>query len=91
MDLGNKWVLCYSRLHIQFNDESPGLGEADELVQGDAGHGLPGDGDLEAYCPCLEGGDEEGGGDEAGPALVGDVVGHGVQRLHRVTRYSTFG
>ena len=83
--------MMYAHLHIQFDDDSLGAGEADELVQGDAGHGLPGDGGLEAHYPCLEGGDEEGGGDEAGPALVGDVVGHGVQRLHSVTRYSTFG
>ena len=77
MDLGNKWVLCYSRLHIQFDDESPGLGEADELVQGDAGHGLAGDGGH-------EGGGEEGGGQQLGVALVGPVDGDGVEGGHGV-------
>ena len=71
-------LIMTADLNIQFDDGGPGPGEADELVQGDAHHGLPRDGGP-------EGGVEEGGGDEAGAALVGSVVGHGVQGLHCVT------
>ena len=77
MDLGNKWVLCYSHLHIQFDDESPGLGEADELVQGDAGHGLARDGGPEGW-------GEEASGQQLGVALVGPVDGDGVEGGHGV-------
>ena len=67
----------YAHLHIQFNDDSLGPGEADELVQGCAGHGLAGDGGP-------EGGGEEAGGQQLGVALVGPVDGDGVEGGHGV-------